>query len=495
MGLSFNTQAFSFLAEDLKSRVERSNYFERLIDIDQYLKELGGGEEGGWVTKIVQTAFGIGKALVNFAVATYQWIFGEFSFAELWGGIQSWFYEIYYFDWNASDAELKKEIDQNNLNLITQLGSLTAVGTVWFSVIGLSTLAATQFPVLGGQVALKVIEEGGDEIGGMLKGFLENWAETAIQNNFLKAVLLSRKWKLFGSQPINESKKPWIIAEKVDKKIEGIKNKKWQAFWSGFKDQFEESFFEAGYIVATAIDDFYATQDIQSNVQEGPSRLIQVHPDANSEEYMLIGGGQNDVVQTAQNYLANSQLIGNRDVGTIVGQPYDEWYRAKPQTRKLTITFKSISKKPFVDENGKYAKQVSYSIPDAKQGLTWNEVKIAAKKFTWGKFRCTAKLNNGRQMAVYGSSPNEATTKLHELVSLSTATILTESVTEETNVPQERKKKATVMYPAYATMLVRKSTLDTEGTLTTIDGTNYEQSKIRVDLWVDSKPEWFATFT
>jgi hypothetical protein len=83
MPLSFNTEAFNLLAENLKSRVTRSDYFERLIDIDQYVRELGGGEEGGWVDTITQSIFGAAKALLNFGLATIEWLLGDFSFAGL----------------------------------------------------------------------------------------------------------------------------------------------------------------------------------------------------------------------------------------------------------------------------------------------------------------------------------------------------------------------------------------------------------------------------
>jgi hypothetical protein len=97
-------------------------------------------------------------------------------------------------------------------------------------------------------------------------------------------------------------------------------------------------------------------------------------------------------------------------------------------------------------------------------------------------------------MAVYGATPNEATDKLHELQKLSTADILTESITEETNVPLARKKQATLMYPARAVLLVRKPTTNPDGNLNTIDGQNYESSKIIVQLWTEDAPPGFSGF-
>lgn len=132
----------------------------------------------------------------------------------------------------------------------------------------------------------------------------------------------------------------------------------------------------------------------------------------------------------------------------------------------------------------------TYTIPDPKTNLSWQRIKRAAKAYNWGRFRCTANLDNGRQMAVYGASPVEAEEKLRELLDLSTAEIVTLSVTEEKDRNPKLKKDMTRLYPATGTMLVRRPSLDTVGR-TDLDGNTWDEEHIRFDLWMDEEPEEF----
>ena len=138
--------------------------------------------------------------------------------------------------------------------------------------------------------------------------------------------------------------------------------------------------------------------------------------------------------------LNTQRLLYNRDVGEIIGQPHSEWIKARPQLRQLTIVFRSRERPPWRHTNGKRCREASYTIPDVRKGLTWEEIKRAASPFTWGKFRATANLDNQRQMAVYGTSEAEAKKKLLQLAQLSDAKIMTISLAEEELRPAKMKK-------------------------------------------------------
>jgi len=130
---------------------------------------------------------------------------------------------------------------------------------------------------------------------------------------------------------------------------------------------------------------------------------------------------------------------------------------------------------------------VTYSIPDAKLGLTWREIKQAANSFTWGRYRATANLNNQRQMAVYGASPAAARSKLKELLRLSTAEILTLSISEEEERDPRLRKEPTQMYPAFATLFMRRSSVDGQGRVL-IDGRDLDETLIRIPLYPKDEP-------
>jgi hypothetical protein len=138
--------------------------------------------------------------------------------------------------------------------------------------------------------------------------------------------------------------------------------------------------------------------------------------------------------------------------------------------------------------DGKPCKQYEITIPDISLGLTWTKIKLAAKSYQWGKFRATAHLDNGRQMAVYGASKSEAEKVLRRLAALSTAKILALNVTEEVEKKNlNLKKVAKTVYPAYATLLVRKATTG-EGRQF-VDNTKLSEDRIRLDLWPVTEPK------
>jgi hypothetical protein len=189
--------------------------------------------------------------------------------------------------------------------------------------------------------------------------------------------------------------------------------------------------------------------------------------------------------------LHQSKLLHNRDIGQIVGMPVEEWRRAKPHTRTVSIIFRDKKEAPWRHPNGSRCREASYSIPDVKLGVSWQDVKAAADAYTWGKFRATANLDNGRQMAVYGGTPQDAENKLKKLMKLSTAKIVTLSISEEKERNRRLKKEPTRMYPAFVTTLIRRPTNDPDSGRT-IGNQTYTETHERYQLWRRDPPEEFV---
>ena len=91
-------------------------------------------------------------------------------------------------------------------------------------------------------------------------------------------------------------------------------------------------------------------------------------------------------------------------------------------------------------------------------------------------------------MAVYGASKGEAERVIKRLLTLSTAKVLSLNVTEEVEKKNiNLRKDPKTVYPAYATLLVRKPTTG-EGR-DYIDGSKMAEESIRLDLWTDVAPD------
>lgn len=223
-------------------------------------------------------------------------------------------------------------------------------------------------------------------------------------------------------------------------------------------------------------------------------------------EKIILSVGAMDWKPMVANAIANRQVIMNRDVGDIVALPAEDYLktkaiRAQPLILRLTITFFSQAQPPFNRVQGINFVRAIYNIPDVRREvLDWTTIKNAcggSNGFLWGRFRATASLDNGRKMAVYGSSETNAKNLLETLAKLSTAKITSVTVSEELRqgLRAENKKlykETTRLYPGYFSVLNEKKILNEallEGSYTgTLIGNFKRQSTPKIPLWVQKEP-------
>jgi hypothetical protein len=475
----------------LRSRVVREIIGTRTIDIFASLtqsEQAPVANAEGIIPRFFSAILGIGQRLVGFLTKSL-FDFGGWLLKNAWDIIVELSFEVLSFDWNQTDIEIQRQIDAGAVQIAGALGNLAGTGTVWFGSVGLAGVLAMKFPILGGQLAIKLAEEGGEEIRGTIANLITVSKSVATRNVVLGTLLTARRMKLFGLAPITTKKEPWTIAEAIENRVEEIDNPALRSFVEQFIESAGEAIIEAGYVASYVFDDYYSASKLASTKQLGQQRAARITPDTRvSGETILLRGPQQTVIQQVQTALVQHQLIHNRDVGEIVGQPAEDWLRGTFQRRKLTLVFKSREKPPWRAGAGEErTKEVTISIPEPKVGLNWQEIKTAARKWTWGRFRAKADLTEGRQMAVYGATSAEAESKLREAIALSTLDILTINVSEEKDRNPTMRKDPTEVYPAYATLLVRKGNLDPTGR-TDLSGNTYGEETVRFELWTDSEP-------
>lgn len=400
--------------------------------------------------------------------------------------------QIRTFDWAASDKELEALIAAQNARIFSSWGQ--AIGRLfgWVVNIGIGYGVSLVVPVVGGsllakQVAGKLIVEGGGEVAQSFAAAITQTVgalgNSALLSSYINIRKIINRGKATESSGVNMS-----YASRYERWIESIKDPNWRSFIDSASDEFEDSFWENGMIIAREIDEAYQQAKLANEAAKGKKRTVRLIPDKKrKEEQLILTGSQVDLEQSVVETLNNYRLIANRDVGQIVGMPADDYVSAKPLRRQLTLVFKEKKEPPYKMPDGARAKQVTITIPDVVVGLTWRKIKEVALKFTWGKFRATAHLDNGRQMAVYGATKTEAERTCKRLATLSTAKILALNVTEEVDKKNVNlKKKATTMYPAHATLLVRRPTTGEGKNL--LDGSKVDADRIRVDLWTTTPP-------
>lgn len=450
------------------------------------------------------------KALVGFVGGLIKGI--AFSATKIWQWTVNAINVLKSFNWNATDTSLMQQMDGRNTALAGLWGGAIGQGFGWMVGIGVGYGISFLCPVIGGAalartIAGKATKEAIEELLPYFRNVLMQTAGTVASNLLVSGFIQYRRLlksaprplldKIFGKDTAGFIKNVWggeggpdmSFNTQMDEAIESIDNKYVRAFLEEFFDEAWDGFSEAGFIIAHEIDEAYAQNRESQKKLLGPERTFEVTPDvqAPDEVIKMADIPQKLAIPIVQQSINTHRLLYNRDVGEIIGQPYGDWLKARPQMRQLTILFYSRPNPPWRGRNGKYCKKANYTIPDVKRGLTWEEIKRAVPPFTWGKFRATANLDNQRQMAVYGATEAEAKKVLLKLAQLSDAKILTLSISEEEIRPQKLKKEPTMMFPAYGTFLARRNTLDGKGR-TTIDSRTYDEEVIRFPLWGQKEP-------
>jgi hypothetical protein len=259
----------------------------------------------------------------------------------------------------------------------------------------------------------------------------------------------------------------WTIAKAVEKKVESIPNIFWRNFTEQLLEEGSEACIEAGYALAGGIDAWLAQQARQNVSLLGSDRTVEIIPDRSAPEERIILSGPEAVLRpTIVNVLASHQMLGNRDVGVLInGTPVDDTITPGVQERRLVIEFKEKPQPPWVMPDGKCARKRQITVFDVKRGLTWDEVKLAAKQYTSGQRLLNTRLDNGHQMQCYASTENEGIQKIKELLKLSTAEILPNGVRDSGYVdPTARRRELPyLVYPSKAVLVWKKRSPDLDG--------------------------------
>ncbi len=465
----------------------------------------GVGEDGGG--GFLDRFFDTSGSLVGFIGRVAGGL--GFSFVRGIQWLRQQFDRLYSFNWNATDAQLQSMVESQNVQLAAIWGGVVGSAVGWLGGIAIGAGLAYVVPVVGGALLSKaVISNGVQEIASdllpRLTQALTQTAGTLVNNSLISGYMGLRSLikrlppatldSIVGAESGRWMREEWgsdggpnmSFMARQDRAVESIDGAAFQAFIEEFLDEAWDSFTEAGIVVAQEIDDAFQQARLANQNINGPPRTVELTPDINTPNEVLTFEAvpQTQMETAIQTTINTHRQVWSRDLGQIVGNTFEEAVRARPQLRKLTIQFSDVQQPPLRRPDGTRAKRTECSIPDVKLGLTWNEIRLAAQPYMWGKFCARATLDNQRQMAVYGSSAQEAKQALLRLHQLSTAEILRLTVSEEEFVNPRMRKDPTMIYPIWGTFMGRYASLDSEGR-TTLDNRTFDEQVIRIPLWVE----------
>ena len=198
----------------------------------------------------------------------------------LWTGIRTATGFAYRFDWNISDGAIEKQIKAAQAALYRPIGEASGKLLGWVAcgfAPGAFTFAFA--PATAKLIMGNLSEQGGEEIKESMAQLASLTLQSQAQVQMLKTYGSLRKWikrpgsalhetakKILGKDGLakwgRQDSEPFIITDKIDEQIEGIKDTNTKAFLEGAKEGFEEGCQEASMVISTSITEQIAAMKL-----------------------------------------------------------------------------------------------------------------------------------------------------------------------------------------------------------------------------------------
>lgn len=473
-------------------------------------------EVGGRVAKAL-TWGNLRGFLVGAILAQIPQMF--FSLTNLWTMFTSAAINLYYFDWNAPDSRLDAQAKQSWQVFGSLLGGTAGQALGYFAcgiVPGSSLMAFDE------RLAMHVLREVGQEAFEELSYQFSYALQLTMRNLARQSAHWlykgARRWlkepgnpfarALFGSRTEQvqqqwgaENAQSWSFAMEVEEQVERIPSQFWQNFTEEMIEEFIDSCIEAGYVVAQSIEGYYAERKAAEALQAANHKIVEITPNkSNDAEKIVLAGPEAEIRGQIPSILAHHQMIEDRDLGQLVGQPLDDYIRPRPfEDLRLQFKLYSLSSPPYARRGNDRLVEVNVQISDVERSkLDWERLIAVCggrNGYLWGRYRAHAILTNGRPLTCYGGTPDEAKDRLRAFLTLSDAEIRTISVTEEIKEAARLEnpklyKETTRVYPAYVTIINRERLIAFDRGQRSREG-NFIDKRARIDLWRQTKPADF----
>jgi hypothetical protein len=480
----------------------------------------GLGKVLGWALEKIIAPF-----LATTATTIWSWIVGGTTY-------------LLNFDFNATDEDMEKRLEQLELALYGQLGELVGTTLGWAICGYLPGLTLLKFnEALAWHILKEVNEEALDEILGELGSFavfVRNWqsqkfftrmycAVRALIKNaanessdtlaggfielfFNKFPNLKKAAKTWG----NKGSQPWTISRAIEDAVEKIPNEKFREFLENALESLGDSCVEAGYIVAGSIDAWHYQQKLNKNQVLGEEKTVEIilNRDIKDEPYketVIISGREHLVRPTIVQTMATYQLLNNKDIGVFIGETIPRYAKKIPSEFEVKIYW---SDRKDGSKRGKIWTYTTLSNFDKTKLDDYDKIKRIAggdNGRPYGNVTVKALCNDGSKITVKVQTESQGVDLIKELITLTNNTIQWETQNQKIRKEGELAIKyddewidpSTVVYPAKIVILNKyritnqlntgnKGRIDYKG--------EYLSKQVELPLWMDNKPlQWDAT--
>ena len=256
---------------NLVSRKARSEVGIRTIANN--IVETTKDDKGNILSEIINIIGKIGTSLVKGLVSVL--LAGlSLTWAFAWGLVVSAATFLVNFNWNISDAELDKQVEQSWSNLYSSLGATLGNATGWLVCGVLPAASMFMFNEFLGLYVLKNVgEEALEELAGNISILIKSLAGATTRSIFSYLFKTVRNI-LYPDRDKNAQ--PWILSQKIEEKIETITDFNIRRLVEEYYEELVDACVEAGYVVANSVDSGNAMFKNNSKGILDPDKIVEI---------------------------------------------------------------------------------------------------------------------------------------------------------------------------------------------------------------------------
>lgn len=411
------------------------------------------------------------------------------------------------YDWNQTDAQIKEQIKQDNLQAIGAVGGAIGFAIGSFGVLGVTYLIPKIGPIIAQGAFDEVSEQVTEEIFDALRNILDTQKRNMVRTMYMSSRAFLKNNDLMRGivqavggdsastlfQQWGDGKKPWIIEGEIRERIENIPNPAARIFFEEGFEKLLDGYFGTVTIIANEVDSYIRLSEQQKSTAN-PKRVVEVKIDPESDSPPLrFEGRQRQILPAIQNAVASGQLLYGKEIRSP--EYAIQWPRsrsAEGRERYLALEFRNFEKPDF-NRPGKQTYSWSAKIPNPKVGVSFAEVKAACSSprgyYIFGSWRAIANLPSGK-IICYADTQEAVEDRMERLLRLSQDGDQFKTFSSAKVV--HRKKDGTIykpeshgqkIYPYVAVLRIRRFLDGDSGHLDLNTGTRYRDEFERMEIW------------
>ena len=367
---------------------------------------------------------------------------------------------IYQFDFAKTDKMIWDDIDQTNKGFAQQLGRMGASKLFRTTALGMTKKAKMQWPTIDPVIIANIDEENRDELKETINSGLAA-IRAGVTRNLMNVTFMSGRF-LMGRSPKNYVK-PWSIATWLEDGVEWVEKNipVIGGFLRGAFEQFEDDFFDIGYLITGGVQAQYAMSKAALRDSRGPEKIVKIYPDKEDKtRFTFVAGTEDEIKQSVSNLMVNNAVMEDLNVGMVVQTSLDTSMKSTMGLRMITVYLNMSESGGSTLPDGKRAPQKIVEVKNIKLNVDYDKIKLHFKNISGGAWKVTAFLSDGHQLQGFFASEAEGKSYFRPIIENICVGDLIRFSAQQPHENLKMRPQIGIFKPASFTMQIRKETID-----------------------------------